>query len=126
MTVSVTFPARYIRDVAERTASRPAALRSTAQLPLRAITVPDGASTRTGRLPLQDPRPQAPGGFAAKAFAGEAVPFRVVAFREGHDRIGVHLRLVAPDGEETLHRMLPLQDGTDRWRVDVPLEATGL
>ncbi|MBN9181475.1 MAG: DUF3416 domain-containing protein, partial [Microbacterium sp.] len=38
--------------------------------------------------------PAVPGArFAPTAFAGEAVPFRVTAFREGHDRIGVHLRL---------------------------------
>jgi starch synthase (maltosyl-transferring) len=31
--------------------------------------------------------------FLPSAFSGEAVPFVVTAFREGHDRIGVHVRL---------------------------------
>ena len=84
------------------------------------------AGVRTGRLPLSDPRPAVPGGFDAKAFAGEVVPFGVVAFREGHDRIGVHLRLTDPDGEESLHRMTPADDGTDRWSVEVALDAQGL
>jgi len=66
-----------------------------------------------------------PQGYPAKAFAGEVVPFRVVSFREGHDRIGVHLRLTAPDGTESLHRMAPLADGTDRWQVEIALDATG-
>lgn len=66
-----------------------------------------------------------PQGYPAKAFAGEVVPFRVVSFREGHDRIGVHLRLTAPDGTETLHRMTPLADGTDRWQVEVAIDVTG-
>src|SRR5690606_30473032 len=60
-----------------------------------------------------------------KAFAGEVVPFRVIAFREGHDRIGVHLRLTAPDGTESLHRLTPLQDGTDEWQVHIALDARG-
>lgn len=45
-----------------------------------------------------------PQGYPAKAFVGEAVPFDVVSFREGHDLIGVHLRLSSPTGEESLHR----------------------
>lgn len=70
------------------------------------------------------PHPSVPGGlFRPSAFSGEAVPFIVTAFREGHDRIGVHLRLFAPDGEESLHRLSALDDGFDRWSVLVaPLE----
>lgn len=66
-----------------------------------------------------------PGGFPAKAFSGEVVPFSVVAFREGHDIIGVHLRLTSPDGEESLHRLTPRKDGTDTWSVDIELGAQG-
>jgi starch synthase (maltosyl-transferring) len=66
-----------------------------------------------------------PGGFPAKAFVGEVVPFSVVAFREGHDIIGVHLRLTAPDGSQTLHRLSPQQNGTDRWSAEVALDAQG-
>ncbi|WJM17286.1 alpha-1,4-glucan--maltose-1-phosphate maltosyltransferase [Microbacterium arborescens] len=69
-------------------------------------------------MPLQRPAPAVPGDrFRPSAFAGEAVPFRVTAFREGHDAIGVHLRLTAPDGRESLHRLTPLNDGFDRWSV---------
>lgn len=67
-----------------------------------------------------------PGGFPAKAFAGEVVPFRVVAFREGHDLIGVHVRLTSPAGEESLHRLTALADGTDRWEAEIALDAEGL
>nr|WP_227530958.1 maltotransferase domain-containing protein [Microbacterium tenebrionis] len=76
-------------------------------------------------MPLADARPAVPGGFAAKSFAGEVVPFSVVAFREGHDRIGVHVRLTAPDGEKSLHRLTALADGTDRWSTDIALDAQG-
>ncbi|MGM7696685.1 maltotransferase domain-containing protein [Microbacterium sp. A84] len=75
---------------------------------------------------MADPRPSAPGGFAAKAFSGEVVPFRVVAFREGHDLIGVHVRLTAPDGEESLHRLSALEDGSDRWQAEIVLHAQGV
>ena len=112
--------------MAARSGNRPAALRSSAEIPLRARATTPPPETRTGRIPLTDPRPSAPGGFAAKAFAGEVVPFSVVAFREGHDRIGVHVRLTAPDGAESLHRLVALGDGSDRWSADVALDAQGL
>ncbi len=66
-----------------------------------------------------------PGGFPPKAFVGEVVPFSVVSFREGHDIIGVQLRLTSPDGEESLHRLRPLKDGTDRWAGEVALDVDG-
>jgi len=101
------------------------AVRSAAQIPLRTpASWQSEPDTRNGRIPLALPRPSVPGGrFAATAFVGEAVPFQVTAFREGHDLIGVHVRLVSPSGDETLHRLSPLGDGFDRWRVLVaPLE----
>lgn len=55
--------------------------------------------------------------FRPKAFAGETVPFRVTAFREGHDLIGVHVRLTDPAGGVSLHRLRPLHDGFDRWEA---------
>ncbi len=100
-------------------------VRSTAQIPVRRGTpVQTGLDTRNGRIALAWARPSVPGGgFAPSAFVGEAVPFQVAAFREGHDRIGVHLRMFSPNGEESLHRLSPLNDGFDRWRVHVaPLE----
>ncbi|AOX47123.1 alpha-1,4-glucan--maltose-1-phosphate maltosyltransferase [Microbacterium sp. BH-3-3-3] len=70
------------------------------------------------------PHPSVPGGrFRPSAFVGEAVPFTVTAFREGHDLIGVHVRLFSPSGDESLHRLSALNDGFDRWSaLVVPLE----
>ena len=105
-----------------------APFRSTDRIPLRpAIPWQADSDTRTGRIPIGQSRPSVPGGrFAPSAFAGEAVPFTVTAFREGHDRIGVQLRLFSPTGDESLHRLSALEDGFDRWRVHVaPLE-TGI
>ncbi|WP_374679373.1 alpha-1,4-glucan--maltose-1-phosphate maltosyltransferase [Microbacterium wangruii] len=99
--------------------------RSTADLPIRpaAAWQPD-PDTAAGRIPLALPRPSTPDpGFRPTAFSGEAVPFQVTAFREGHDLIGVHLRLFSPSGDESLHRLTPRNDGFDRWSVLVsPLE----
>lgn len=61
-----------------------------------------------------------------KAFNGEAVPFSVTSFREGHDRIGVHLRLHSPSGDESLHRVTPLENGLDRWVTTVALLEDGV
>ncbi|MGM1016477.1 MAG: alpha-1,4-glucan--maltose-1-phosphate maltosyltransferase [Actinomycetota bacterium] len=112
--------------MAARNGTIPAVLRSTAQIPLRrrVAIVPDG-DERTGRIPLSDPSPRVPGGFTPKAFSGEVVPFRVTAFREGHDIIGVHLRLTAPSGDETLHRLTSLRDGSDRWETEIALDEQG-
>lgn len=94
-------------------------------IPLRAAadSQPERESI-TPRIPLALPSPAVPGGlFRPKAYVGEAVPFRVTAFREGHDRIGVHVRLFSPSGEESLHRLTSLADGFDRWAaVIAPLE----
>src|SRR5690606_31031337 len=95
---------RYIQGVAAHTALEPAGLTSPARIPLRPAAETDsGSGARAGRIPLFSPSPHVPQGYPAKAFAGEVVPFRVVSFREGHDRIGVHLRLVDPSGAESLH-----------------------
>ncbi|WP_374314863.1 maltotransferase domain-containing protein, partial [Microbacterium sp.] len=99
--------------------------RSASALPLRPAR--EHASpfpTATGRIPLTKPSPAIPGEpYRPKAFNGEAVPFSVTAFREGHDRIGVHLRLHSPSGDESLHRVTPLENGLDRWTTMVaPLE----
>lgn len=50
----------------------------------------------------------------------------MIAFREGHDLIGTHVRLVSPAGDESLHRLRPLRDGTDRWQVEIALETQGI
>lgn len=75
-------------------------------------------------MPLSLPHPAVPGGsFPPKAFVGEAVPFSVTAFREGHDLIGVHVRLTSPSGDESLHRLTAREDGWDTWTTTIaPLE----
>ncbi|MFK4760813.1 alpha-1,4-glucan--maltose-1-phosphate maltosyltransferase [Microbacterium sp. ZW T5_45] len=107
--------------------TRPTALRSPAQIPSRPLAdpAPTPEGLRTARIPLLDPHPHVPGGFVPKAVVGEVVPFRVVSFREGHDIIGVQLRLTAPDGSETLHRLRPLLDGTDTWAAEIALDVQG-
>lgn len=109
-----------------RSAPPTEALRSTSPIPLRPSgPAPEHAArTRLGRIPLSRPRPSTPDPrFRPSAFSGEAVPFQITAFREGHDRIGVHVRLVSPTRAESLHRLEPLHDGFDRWRTTIaPLE----
>ncbi|WP_425561748.1 maltotransferase domain-containing protein [Microbacterium awajiense] len=106
-----------------RSASRP--WRSASSIPVRDARPfqPDRDTTAT-RIPLSEPAPTVPfGAYRPKAFAGEAVPFRVTAFREGHDIIGVHVRLTAPSGDVSLHRLRALGDGLDHWQTLVaPLE----
>lgn len=110
--------------VTSKRAAQPRPWRSGSALPLRpALPFPQDAATRTGRIPLALPSPATPAGFRPKAYVGEVVPFRTTAFREGHDRIGVHVRLFSPSGDESLHRLSPLGDGFDRWATLVaPLE----
>jgi starch synthase (maltosyl-transferring) len=102
--------------------------RSAASIPLRPVLDwQPGKDTVTGRIPLAQPFPSVPwGDYRPKAFAGEVVPFRVTAFREGHDRIGVHVRLTSPSGDESLHRLSPLGDGFDRWETTVALLEQGV
>lgn len=108
----------------KRTApSRP--WRSGSAIPVRPAEEWQSAKqTLTGRIPLALSTPATPGDrFRPKAYVGEVVPFRTTAFREGHDRIGVHVRLFSPTGDESLHRLRPLDDGFDRWAALVsPLE----
>lgn len=99
--------------------------RSAASIPVRPVKpTPTSRRVVTPRIPMALPHPSVPGGaFRPSAYVGEAVPFTVTAFREGHDRIGVNLRLFSPSGDESLHRLSPLNDGFDRWSTIVaPLE----
>ncbi len=107
-----------------RPASAPA-VRSTSPIPIRPAMPPQtSADTRTGRIPMALPRPRvADSRFRPSAFSGEAVPFEVTAFREGHDIIGVHVRLTSPSGDVSLHALNALHDGFDRWRTTIsPIE----
>ncbi|WP_084155215.1 alpha-1,4-glucan--maltose-1-phosphate maltosyltransferase [Agrococcus lahaulensis] len=80
----------------------------------------------TGRIPVLDLYPQQPGNtFPAKAVEGDVIPFRAVAFREGHDRIGVTLVLRSPSGRERRVPMEPLLDGFDRWQALAQVDERG-
>lgn len=107
---------------------RPRPWRSAAALPVRPAPARQPESdTASRRVPLAKPSPAVPwGDYRPKAFVGEVVPFVVTSFREGHDRIGVQLRLFSPSGDESLHRLDPLEDGFDRWRTEVALLEQGV
>lgn len=107
---------------------RPRPWRSAAALPVRPVPARQPESdTASRRVPLAKPSPAVPwGDYRPKAFEGEVVPFVVTSFREGHDRIGVQLRLFSPSGDESLHRLDPLEDGFDRWRTEVALLEQGV
>ncbi|WP_171013159.1 alpha-1,4-glucan--maltose-1-phosphate maltosyltransferase [Microbacterium sp. 2FI] len=102
--------------------------RSAAAIPVREAREwqPDRV-TVSRRIPLAQPSPSVPwGAFRPKAFAGEVVPFTVTSFREGHDRIGVQVRLTSPTGDVSLHRLHALLDGFDRWQTHVALLEEGV
>ncbi|MGA7147358.1 MAG: maltotransferase domain-containing protein [Microbacterium sp.] len=76
---------------------------------------------------MAKPGPSVPwGDFRPKAYVGEVVPFRVTSFREGHDRIGVQMRLTSPSGDVSLHRLRALEDGFDTWRTEIALLEQGV
>jgi starch synthase (maltosyl-transferring) len=80
-----------------------------------------------GRLPILDVSPVVENGsWPAKAFTGEVVPFSAVAFREGHDLIGVELVLTSPSGSTIRRRMSPLTPGADDWGTTALIDEQGL
>jgi starch synthase (maltosyl-transferring) len=80
-----------------------------------------------GRLPILEVSPVVENGaWPAKAFAGEVVPFSAVAFREGHDLIGVELVLTSPSGTSIRRRMSPVNPGTDSWCTTALLDERGM
>ena len=87
------------------------------------ISVP---RTLGGRFPITDVSPAVEGGrLPAKAVVGEQVPIRAVAFREGHDSLGVEVVLQAPDGSQRRTRMADLGTGVDVWGALVYPDAEG-
>ena len=81
----------------------------------------------SGRIPVLDLYPQQPGNrFPARAVVDDVVPFEAVAFREGHDRIGVTLVLRSPSGARRRVPMAPLNDGLDRHRALAKVDEQGL
>lgn len=108
--------------------ARPRPWRSASAIPVRdAREWQPERLTVSRRIPLAKPGPSVPwGDFRPKAYAGEVVPFRVTSFREGHDRIGVQVRLTSPSGDVSLHRLRALEDGFDTWRTEVALLEQGV
>src|SRR5690606_17131877 len=88
---------------------------------------PGSYRPRIGRIPILDLRPQlADHLFPAKSYEGDVVPFSAVAFREGHDRIGVELIIASPAGQTRRIRMHPGAPGTDRWETTLQPAEAGL
>ncbi|CAG7843969.1 Alpha-1,4-glucan:maltose-1-phosphate maltosyltransferase 1 [Pseudoclavibacter triregionum] len=80
-----------------------------------------------GRIPIFDLQPQlADDLWPTKGVVGDVIPFSCVAFREGHDLIGVELVLAGPDGVERRRRMTPGAPGTDRWETSAQVSQEGL
>ncbi|WP_111721275.1 maltotransferase domain-containing protein [Homoserinimonas sp. OAct 916] len=95
-------------------------------MPSPAPTPPVARPVRLGRIPILDLTPRVDdGAWPATAFAGEAVPFRATAFREGHDLIGVTLLLTDPQGGQSEHPMVSIEPGLDRWQATRALDVTG-
>ena len=80
-----------------------------------------------GRFPITDVSPASLGGRRpAAAAVGEAVPIRATAFREGHDSMGMTVRLHRPDGTLAQSvRMRPTGIGLDAWLAHVRPDAVG-
>jgi len=86
----------------------------------------DGFQPAIGRIPIRYLEPQEPEGrWKTKAFAGEAVPFSAVVFREGHDLLGAELVLTDPTGAESVFPMTTGAPGTDRWHATALLPTVG-
>ncbi|MEI6361679.1 MAG: alpha-1,4-glucan--maltose-1-phosphate maltosyltransferase [Actinomycetes bacterium] len=80
-----------------------------------------------GRFPITEVSPVSVGGRRpATAAAGEAVPVRATAFREGHDAMGVTAILTRPDGSvaETV-RLRDEGTGLDTWSGHVRPDTLG-
>lgn len=96
-------------------ASGPTASKSPA--PPSPRPAPQGLDAGVGRIPIMAVSPVVDGGrFPASAAEGERVPLTVNAFREGHDAMGVQVRLRDPEGAETVLPLEPLNPGLDLWR----------
>src|SRR6476660_7976583 len=80
-----------------------------------------------GRTPITDGRPVVDlGRAAAKATVGEPLPVTATVFREGHDKLGAEVVLVAPDGTRRAPvRMTPTGDVPDRYQAGVTPDVEG-
>jgi starch synthase (maltosyl-transferring) len=81
---------------------------------------------RIGRIPIRDLSPLQPEDlWPAKAYAGEVVPFSATIFKDGHDILGADLALTSPSGVASLHRLIDLGEGSDRWQTHAHLVSEG-
>jgi starch synthase (maltosyl-transferring) len=72
--------------------------------------------TLTGRFTVLDVWPRVEGGRRpVKAAVGELIMVNCVAFREGHDRLGVDLIASDAQGRSFRSPMVPRDNGTDMW-----------
>ncbi|KRB77310.1 alpha-1,4-glucan--maltose-1-phosphate maltosyltransferase [Nocardioides sp. Root190] len=76
-----------------------------------------------GRIPVIDVRPvldagSAQGRLPTKASVGEPFPVSATVFREGHDRLGAEVVLVAPDGKRRPPVRMAATAASDRHSVD--------
>lgn len=80
-----------------------------------------------GRIPVIDVHPLIElGRRPAKATVDEPLPVQATVFREGHDRLGAEVVLIAPDGtRRDPVRMRELVKGTDRYEAWVTPDAEG-
>ncbi len=80
----------------------------------------------TGRLAIEEITPTVDDGeHPAKAVVGEVVPIGALAYREGHESLGVTVVWVGPDGRRRRTRMSPGAAGTDRWQATIRPDAPG-
>jgi len=111
-------------------APEPAPTKAEAAPPSPTISVPDAApapfTPAIGRIPIIDVFPQVDGGrWAAKGFVGEVIPFGATVFREGHDAVGAHLELEAPDGTVIDRALTRTYSWDDEWRGLAQVTAEG-
>ncbi|APF40652.1 alpha-1,4-glucan--maltose-1-phosphate maltosyltransferase [Neomicrococcus aestuarii] len=81
-----------------------------------------------GRIPVTEVQPAIDGGkVPAKAFVGEEITVSAVAFREGHDQLGVSAVLYDPHGRERQRvRLRPGTPGLDQWHGSVRPDGEGV
>ncbi len=80
-----------------------------------------------GRIPVMDVMPLVDlGRLPAKATVDEPLPVTATVFREGHDKLGVEVVLVTPDGTPLSPvRMTPVDDVPDRYLAWVTPDGEG-
>jgi starch synthase (maltosyl-transferring) len=79
-----------------------------------------------GRIPVMDVMPLVDlGRLPAKATAGESLPVSATVFREGHDKLGAEVVLVAPDGTKRPPVRMSPTDQPDRYIAWVTPDAEG-